>query len=103
MKFYKYHSQRNILSMAIADEALLHAILAFSKVHRFCFQSRQEPDDYAKLKYAKEDPDVLYHQTKAMHLTNDKINSTVVSDTMIATVLTLLLQHVSYSLLDRSG
>lgn len=95
LKYYKNHSQQNILSMGIEDEALLHAILAYSKIHRFCFQSRQEPDDLGKVEHAKGEPDVVHHQLKAIHLINDKINSNVVSDTMIATVLTLLLQHVS--------
>jgi hypothetical protein len=77
------------------DEALLHSILAHSMIHKFCFQSDPEPSQLAKVRYAESNPEVLSHRTRAIHLINKKLNEGDASETIIATVLVLLLHHVS--------
>jgi hypothetical protein len=93
--FYTYHSQKTILSLAIPDEALLHSILAYSMIHKFCFQSDSEPSQLAKVRFAESNPEGLANRTRAIHLIDKKLNGGVASETIIAAVLVLLLHHVS--------
>jgi Fungal specific transcription factor domain len=95
LNFYKNHSQKVILSMAIADEALLHSVLAYSMIHNFCFQSDTEPSQVEKLRYVESNPEILSHKTQAIRLINERLNNGVASEITIATVLVLLFHHVS--------
>lgn len=92
-----YEVQNLILKMAITDEALLHAIVAYSMIHRFCFGTGVLPSDTQKTEYATSNPEVLDHQTQVIHLVNKKLNSGEVDDVTIAAVLILLWHHVSLS------
>lgn len=92
-----YQVQNFILKMAITDEALLHAIVAYSMIHRFCFGTGVLPSDAEKIKYATSNPEVLDHQTKVIHLVNRKLTLGEVDDVTIAAVLILLWHHVSFS------
>lgn len=94
IKSYTKHSQLNILSMAVADEALLHAILAFAMFNRIAFHSSRNVPPSPSTGH---DPAILFHKTKAMHIMNKKLDSSAVSDAMIATTLILQLQYVSCS------
>jgi hypothetical protein len=64
-------------------------------IPKFCFQSDPEPSQLAKIRFAESNPEVLAHRTRAIHLINKKLNEGVASETIIATVLVLLLHHVS--------
>ena len=83
--------------MAITDEALLHAIVAYSMIHRFCFGTAVLPSNTEKIEYTRSNPEVLNHQTQVIHLVNKKLSSGEVDDVTIAAVLTLLWHHVSSS------
>jgi hypothetical protein len=82
------------MKMAITDEALLHAILAYAMIHKFCFGTGTPPSNFEKIEYVTTNHDVLGHQTQAMHLVNKKLTSREVDDVTIATVLILLWHHV---------
>jgi hypothetical protein len=95
IKSYKYHSQNTVLSMAVTDKALLHAILAYSMINKFCFETDPVPSHLEKIRFIEGNPEFLYHRIQAMCLVNKKLASGIVCDTTIATVLTLILHHVS--------
>ena len=100
IKSYTKHSQLNILSLAVADEALLHAILAYAMFNKFAFHSGH---DFAPSEDTGHNPTILFHKTKAMHIINDNLNSETVGDAMIATTLILQLQFVNDSLILANG
>ena len=81
--------------MAIRDEALLHAIIAYAMIHKFCFGANDLSSDLEKAKYVTSNLDILSHQTRAIHLVNKKLSQGEVDDVAIATVLIMLWHHVS--------
>lgn len=93
---YTKHSQADILSLAVADEALLHAILAFAMFNKIAFHSDQ---NYVPIHDTGHAPAILFHKTQAMQIMNKNTDSDVVSDTMIATTLILQLEFVSSRLI----
>ena|SRR5450756_1133260 len=99
IKSYTKHSQLNILSLAVADEALLHAILAFAMFNKTAFHSGH---DSTPSQDTGHNPAILFHKTKAMHIMNKNLDSVAVGDAMIATTLILQLQFVSYRLIPAS-
>jgi Fungal specific transcription factor domain len=94
IKSYAQHSQLDILSFAVGDQALLHAILAYTMFHKIAFHSG---DDSIPTQDISHNPTVLFHKTKAMHFINKELESGIASDKMIATTLILQLQFVSYA------
>jgi hypothetical protein len=64
-------------------------------IQTFCFQSDPEPSQLAKIRYADSNPEVLFHRTRAIQLINERLNEGVASSTIVATVLVLVLHHVS--------
>lgn len=100
IRSYQYHSQSYIFEIAIADQALLHAILALSRIHTLCFGTNSGLNHVEKIRFVEGDPEILYHHLRAMNQVNKKLEIGDVSDTTIATVLILLLHHVSFHCLQ---
>lgn len=95
IKYYKYNSQNTVLLIAVTGKALLHAILAYSMIHKFCFETDPVPSHLEKKRFIEGTPEFLYHRIQAMYLVNKKLTLGIVCDVTIATVLTLILHHVS--------
>lgn len=86
--------QNSLLNMAVRDEALLHVIVSYSMIHKFCFGMSPLPSYFEKVHFATTNPEILSHQTQAIHLVNIKLRSGDVCDATIATVLILLWHYV---------
>ena len=90
LKYRSYHVQNFILDMAITDKALLHAIVAYAMIHKFCFGANITRSEVEKARYISSNLGVLDHQTQAIPLVNKKLSVGEVDDVTIATTLILL-------------
>lgn len=78
------------------DEALLHAIISYAMIHLACFGPKSAASTGSGTAQSiQANADVIAHKLRAIVLINERIGSGQVSDSTIATVLTLVWQLVS--------
>jgi hypothetical protein len=79
--------------MAIADEALLHSVLAYTLMYSTCLRTNSMMRPSQLHRFLATDLQFLHHELQAVRLINKKLKEGSISDAAIAAVMVLTMRH----------